>query len=89
MAAAFVQHRCDTPGTVFENAAAAGLERDLEPAVAIVHRASRQLAEALPEMSGPQQEQAQGQIEGAPAGPAPGTGPDGGANRKGTRSATC
>jgi ParB family transcriptional regulator, chromosome partitioning protein len=45
--------------------AAAGLERDLEMAVAILHRASRQLAEALPEMTGPQQEQAQGQIENA------------------------
>jgi ParB family chromosome partitioning protein len=45
--------------------AAAGLERDLEMAVAILHRASRQLAEALPEMTGPQQELAQSQIENA------------------------
>jgi ParB family chromosome partitioning protein len=121
MAAAFVQHRCDTrqAGQLYAawreasrvarerilaepelflktqrqppaaRPAAAGLERDLELAVAILHRASRQLAEALPEMDGRQQEQAQGQIEGVPSGPAPGTGPDGGANRKGTGSATC
>jgi hypothetical protein len=45
--------------------AAAGLERDLEIAVYVLHRASRRLAEALPEMDGPQQEQAQRQIESA------------------------
>ena len=44
---------------------AAGLERDLEIAVAILRRASRRLAEALPEMDGRRQEQAQGQIESA------------------------
>jgi hypothetical protein len=44
---------------------AAGLERDLEMAVAILHRANRQLAEALPEMDGRQQEQAQCRIENA------------------------
>jgi ParB family transcriptional regulator, chromosome partitioning protein len=45
--------------------AAAGLERDLEMAIAILHRASRRLGEALPEMDGPRQEQAQRQIESA------------------------
>src|ERR1039458_9858631 len=34
-------------------------------ALAILHRAGRRLAEALPEMNGPQQKQAQGQIENA------------------------
>jgi ParB family transcriptional regulator, chromosome partitioning protein len=45
--------------------AAAALERDLEMAVAILQRAGRRLAEALPEMDGPRQEQAQHQIESA------------------------
>jgi ParB family chromosome partitioning protein len=45
--------------------AAAALERELEMAVAILHRAGRRLAEALPEMDRRQQEQAQCQIEGA------------------------
>src|SRR5664280_556155 len=44
---------------------AVALERELEMAVAILHRAGRRLAEALPEMAGPQQEQAQRQIESA------------------------
>jgi ParB family chromosome partitioning protein len=97
MAAAFVQHRCDTrqAGQLYAawregsrvireriltepelflktqrqppatRPAAAGLDRDLEMAVAILHRASRQLAEALPEMDPRQQEQAQGRIESA------------------------
>ena len=61
-------------GTVFENAAAGAgrqagggrqVERELEMALAILHRAGRRLAEALPEMTGPQQEQAQGQMETA------------------------
>ena len=43
----------------------AGLERDLEIAVAILRRAGRRLAEALPEMNGRRQEQAQHQIESA------------------------
>jgi ParB family chromosome partitioning protein len=46
-------------------AAVEQVERDLEMAVAILHRASRRLAEALPEMTGPQQEQMQVQIENA------------------------
>ncbi len=46
-------------------AAVEQVERDLEMAVAILHRASRRLAAALPEMTGPQQEQTQGQIENA------------------------
>jgi ParB family chromosome partitioning protein len=97
MAAAFVQHRCDTrqaeqlyaawrdgsrvvrerilaepelflktqhrpPAT---RPAAVAFERELEMAVAILHRASRRLAEAMPEMDRRQQEQAQGQIESA------------------------
>jgi ParB family chromosome partitioning protein len=41
------------------------LERDLEMAVAILRRAGRRLAEALPEMTGPQQEHAQREIESA------------------------
>ena len=45
--------------------AAVALERELEMAVAILHRAGRRLAEALPEMTGTQQEQAQGQIASA------------------------
>jgi hypothetical protein len=97
MAAAFVQHRCDTrqAGQLYAawregsrpvrerilaepelflktqrpppaaRPAAAGLERDLEMAVAILHRASRRLTAAMAEMTGPQQEQAQGQIETA------------------------
>src|ERR1022692_1042482 len=46
-------------------AAVEQVERDLEMALAILHRAGRRLAEALPEMNGPQQKQAQGQIENA------------------------
>jgi ParB family chromosome partitioning protein len=44
---------------------AAGFERDLDIAVAILRRAGRQLAEALPEMDERHQEQAQHQIESA------------------------
>src|SRR6266852_2175110 len=97
MAAAFVQHRCDTrqAGQLYTawrkgmravrerilaepelflktqrqppaaRPAAAGLERELEMAVAILHRAGRRLAEALPEMDGPRQEQTQRHIESA------------------------
>jgi ParB family transcriptional regulator, chromosome partitioning protein len=97
MAAAFVQHRCDTrqAGQLYAawrdgsrvvrerilaepelflktqrqppavRPAAAALERDLEMAVAILHRAGRRLTEALPEMDGPRQEQAQRQLESA------------------------
>ena len=46
-------------------AAVEQVERDLEMAIAILRRAGRRLAEALPEMTGPQQKQAQGQIENA------------------------
>jgi len=45
--------------------AAVALDHDLEMAAAILHRAGRRLAEALPEMTGPQQEQAQSRIESA------------------------
>lgn len=41
------------------------VERELEMALAILHRAGRRLAEALPEMDGPQQQRAQRQIESA------------------------
>ena len=116
MAAAWVQHRCDTrqAGQLYAawregsrvvrerilaapelflktqrqppstQPAAAGLERDLEMAVAILHRAGRRLGEALPEMAGRQQEQARRHRKRAT-----GTGPDGGADGKGTRSQTC
>jgi ParB/RepB/Spo0J family partition protein len=45
--------------------AAAGVERDLEMAVAILHRTGRRLAAALPEMDDLRQEQAQRQIASA------------------------
>jgi ParB family chromosome partitioning protein len=97
MAAAFVEHHCDTrqAGQLYAawrdgsrvvrerilaepelflktqrqtpaaRPVAVALERELEMGVAILHRAGRRLAEALPEMAGPQQEQAQRQIESA------------------------
>jgi len=97
LAAAFVQHRCNTrqAGQLYaawregsrvvrerilaepelflktqrqppaNSPSAAGLDQELEMAVAILHRASRQLAAALPEMDGRQQEQAQCRIENA------------------------
>jgi hypothetical protein len=43
----------------------AGVERDLEIAVAILRRVGRRLAEALPEMDRPQRNQAQSRIESA------------------------
>jgi hypothetical protein len=46
-------------------AAVEQVERDLEMALAILRRAGRRLSEALPEMTGPQQKQAQGQVESA------------------------
>ena len=45
--------------------AAAGVERDLEMAVAILRRTGRRLTAALPEMDGLRQEQVQRQIESA------------------------
>jgi ParB/RepB/Spo0J family partition protein len=99
MAAAFVQHRCNTrqagqlyaawregsrvvrerilaepelflktqrqPPPAPATTQAAGLQRDLEMAAAILHRASRRLGEASAEMNGEQLEQARRQIEGA------------------------
>src|ERR1700689_5048304 len=97
MAAAFIQHHCDTrqAGQLYAawrdgsrvgrerilaepelflktqrqppsaKPAAAALDGELEMAVAILHRASRRLAAALPEMDRRQQEQAQRQIESA------------------------
>jgi len=41
------------------------VERDLDMVIAILRRTGRRLAEALPEMTGPQQKQTQGQIENA------------------------
>jgi hypothetical protein len=46
-------------------AAVEQVERDLDMAIAILRRTGRRLAEALPEMTGPQQKQVQGQIETA------------------------
>jgi ParB family chromosome partitioning protein len=46
-------------------AAVEQVERDLDMALAILRRAGRRLAEALPEMTGPQQKQVQGQMENA------------------------
>jgi len=99
MAAAFVEHRCDTrqagqlyaawregsrvvrerilaepelflktqrqPPPAPATTQAAGLQRDLEMAAAILYRASRRLGEASAEMNGEQLEQARRQIEGA------------------------
>src|SRR6266496_4158626 len=97
MAAAFVQHHCDTrqAGQLYAawrdgsrvvrerilaepelflktqrqppstEPAAMALDRDLEMAIAILRRASRRLAEALPDMDRGQQQQALGQIESA------------------------
>ncbi len=47
------------------NSSAAELERDLDMAVALLQRVSRRLNAALPEMDGPQQQQARGRIERA------------------------
>jgi hypothetical protein len=98
MAAAFVEHRCDTrqAGQVCrawrngsrvvrervlaepelflktqqlppaaKPASAAQVARDLEMAVAILHRARRRLPEVMTTMNGPQQEQLQRHIESA------------------------
>src|SRR5713226_602542 len=46
-------------------AAVEQVERDLDMVIAILRRTGRRLGEALPEMTGPQQKQAQGQIENA------------------------
>jgi len=46
-------------------AAVEQVERDLQMAIAILHRAGRRLAAAMTEMTGPQQKQAQVQIENA------------------------
>ena len=46
-------------------AAVEQVERDLDMALAILRRTGRRLAEALPEMTGAQQKQAQGQLENA------------------------
>ena|SRR5258708_19103913 len=58
----FLKTQRQPPATV---PVTAGLEHDLEMAVAILRRAGRRLVEALPEMDGRRQEQAQGQIESA------------------------
>jgi ParB family transcriptional regulator, chromosome partitioning protein len=46
-------------------AAVEEVERDLDMVIAILRRTGKRLAEALPEMTGPQQKQAQGQMENA------------------------
>ena len=46
-------------------AAVEQVERDLDMVIAILRRTGRRLGEALPEMTGPQQKQAQGQMEHA------------------------
>jgi ParB/RepB/Spo0J family partition protein len=46
-------------------AAVEQVERDLDMVIAILHRTGKRLAEALPEMTGPQQKQVQCQIETA------------------------
>jgi ParB/RepB/Spo0J family partition protein len=69
---------------VVKPAAVEQLERDLEMAIAILHRAGRRLPEALAEMNGP---------TGAHRAPdrkrAAGTGADRGPHRKGTGNQTC
>jgi ParB family chromosome partitioning protein len=46
-------------------AAVEQVERDLDMVIAILRRTGRRLGEVLPEMTGPQQKQAQGQMENA------------------------
>jgi ParB family chromosome partitioning protein len=53
------------PAPAAKPAAVEQVERDLDIAIAILRRAGRRLAEALPEMTGAQQKQAQGQLENA------------------------
>jgi ParB/RepB/Spo0J family partition protein len=58
----FLKTQRQTPA---KPAAVEQVERDLQMAIAILHRAGRRLAAAMPEMTGPQQKQAQVQIENA------------------------
>jgi len=58
----FLKTQRQMPGS---RPAAAGVERDLEMAVAILRRTGGRLAAALPEMDGPRQEKAQRQIASA------------------------
>ncbi len=53
------------PLEVEANSSAAEMERDLDMAVALLQRVSRRLNAALPEMDGPQQQQARGRVERA------------------------
>jgi len=53
------------PLEIEASSSGAELERDLDMAVALLQRVSRRLNAALPEMDGPQQEQARGRIERA------------------------
>ena len=71
--------------TAAKPAAVEQVERDLEMAVAILHRASRRLAAALPEMTG----RATGADTRADRKRAPGVGADDGTNRKGAGTDTC
>jgi len=65
--------------------AAVALDRELEMAVAILHRAGKRLTEALLEMNRQQQQQTQARLESARRELAP----DDGTNRKGTGNPTC
>jgi hypothetical protein len=67
-------------------AAVEQVERDLQMAIAILHRASRRLAAAMTEMNGWQQEQTQGQIESARREPGT-TDRDPGTEREGSEQA--
>jgi ParB/RepB/Spo0J family partition protein len=59
----FLKTQRQAPAT--QPAAVEQVERDLDMAIAILRRTGRRLAEALPEMTGAQQKQAQGQLENA------------------------
>jgi ParB family transcriptional regulator, chromosome partitioning protein len=59
----FLKTQRTAPAT--QPAAVEQVERDLDMVIAILRRAGRRLGEALPEMTGPQQKQAQGQMENA------------------------
>jgi hypothetical protein len=59
----FLKTQRSAPAT--KPAAVEQVERDLDMVIAILRRTGRRLGEALPEMTGPQQNQAQGQMENA------------------------
>ncbi len=57
--------KTDRQPAAAKRAAVEQVERDLDMAIAILRRGGRRLAEALPEMTAPQQKQAQSQMESA------------------------